>query len=125
MSSDICGQRRSRSDCASAQSDQGLRCPLTESFDSINVSVESKCLNETVHAQDESETCASCACFSHALAHMVSIYRQGRLIVIRLCVRICQKVRFLMLRLINVGYQKPILLRTENVMIIPRDSKEL
>ena len=29
----ICGQRRRRSDCASAQSDQGLCCPLTESFD--------------------------------------------------------------------------------------------
>ena len=27
--SGICGQRRPRSDCASAQSDQGLRCPLT------------------------------------------------------------------------------------------------
>ena len=30
-SSGICGLRRPRSDCASAQSDQGLRCPLTES----------------------------------------------------------------------------------------------
>ena len=28
---DICGQRRPRSDCASALSDQGLHCPLTES----------------------------------------------------------------------------------------------
>ena len=51
----ICGQRRSRSECAFAQSDQDLRCPLKESFDSINVSVESKCLNETAHARDESE----------------------------------------------------------------------
>ena len=27
----ICGQRMPRSACAFAQSDQGLRCPLTES----------------------------------------------------------------------------------------------
>ena len=33
MSSGICGHRRPRSACASAQSDQGLHCPLTESFD--------------------------------------------------------------------------------------------
>ena len=33
VSSDICGQRRSRSACASAQSDQSLTCPLTESLD--------------------------------------------------------------------------------------------
>ena len=29
---DLCGQRRHRSDCASAQSDQGLRCPPTETL---------------------------------------------------------------------------------------------
>ena len=29
------GQRRSRSDCMDAQSDQGLRCPQTESLDTI------------------------------------------------------------------------------------------
>ena len=33
-SSDNCGQRKPRSACASAQSDQGLHCPLTESMDS-------------------------------------------------------------------------------------------
>ena len=33
MSSIICGQRRSRSACASAQSDQDLHCPLSESLD--------------------------------------------------------------------------------------------
>ena len=32
LSSGICGQRRPRSDCAFAQSDQGLNCPLEESF---------------------------------------------------------------------------------------------
>ena len=29
----ICAQRRPRSDCASAQSDQGLLCSLSESLD--------------------------------------------------------------------------------------------
>ena len=33
VSSSMCGQQRPRSDCASAQSDQGLHCPLTESLD--------------------------------------------------------------------------------------------
>ena len=33
VSSGICGQRRPRLDCASAQSDLGLRCPLAESLD--------------------------------------------------------------------------------------------
>ena len=33
VSSGICEQRRPRSACASAQSDQGLHCPLTESLD--------------------------------------------------------------------------------------------
>ena len=32
----ICGQRRPRSDCAFAQSDQGLRFPLTGSFYTFN-----------------------------------------------------------------------------------------
>ena len=39
VSSGICEQRRPRSACASSQSDQGLRCPLTESLDNI------KCMN--------------------------------------------------------------------------------
>ena len=33
VSSVICGPRRPRSACTSAQSDKGLRCPLTESLD--------------------------------------------------------------------------------------------
>ena len=33
--SGVCGQRRPRSACASAQSDQGFNCPLTESLDTI------------------------------------------------------------------------------------------
>ena len=39
MSSGICGQRRPRSACASAQADQGLHCLLTESLDTT------KCMN--------------------------------------------------------------------------------
>ena len=33
LSSDICGQRRPRSDCAYAQSDQGLHSPVKEPLD--------------------------------------------------------------------------------------------
>ena len=54
VSSDICGQRRPRSACASAQSDQGLHCPLTESLDTA------ECMNGKqrpgwyfAHAQDD------------------------------------------------------------------------
>ena len=35
VSASICGQRRPRSACASAQADQDLRYPLTESLDAI------------------------------------------------------------------------------------------
>ena len=35
MSKGVCGQQRPRSACASAQSDQGLYCPQTESLDTI------------------------------------------------------------------------------------------
>ena len=48
--SGICGQRRPRSACASSQSDQGLRCPLTESLDTIYIyiSMEIICPDETL-----------------------------------------------------------------------------
>ena len=48
VSSDICRQRRLRSACASAQSDQGFRCPLTESLDTIEYIDVVKCLDETL-----------------------------------------------------------------------------
>ena len=38
--SSICGQRRPRSDCASAQSDLGLRCSLTQSFNTTKARME-------------------------------------------------------------------------------------
>ena len=44
---DMCGQRMPRSDCASAQSDQGLRCPLTELLSSVEYNnVEAKPLSD-------------------------------------------------------------------------------
>ena len=49
-----CGQQRPRSACASAQSDQGLQFPLTESLDTT------ECMNEFIgsrsyvaHAEDD------------------------------------------------------------------------
>ena len=36
MPSGLCVQRKPRSACASTQSDQGIRCPFTESLDTIN-----------------------------------------------------------------------------------------
>ena len=48
VSSGICGQWRPRSACASAQSDQGLRCPLPESLDTIECIKETKDLDDTL-----------------------------------------------------------------------------
>ena len=48
------GQQRPRSDCASAQSDQDLPCPLTESLDTTEFLMESKGPDETFQqAQDD------------------------------------------------------------------------
>ena len=45
----LCRQRRPRTDCANAQSDQGLCCPQTRSlYIPKNVSTESKCPDETL-----------------------------------------------------------------------------
>ena len=44
----ICGQRRPRSACASAQSDQGLRCPLTKSLNFI------ECINREQYPDETS-----------------------------------------------------------------------
>ena len=58
MSLGICGQWRPRSDCASAQSDLGLHCPLTESLTTI------ECMNTELrlrwyftHVQDVLNLC--------------------------------------------------------------------
>ena len=42
-----CGQRRHRSDCACALSDQGLRCPLTEALDTVGyINIEQSLLSD-------------------------------------------------------------------------------
>ena len=52
-SSDICGQQRPRSACASAQSDQGLHYPLTESFDILqNITIASQGTDDFANVQD-------------------------------------------------------------------------
>ena len=58
MSSGICEQGRPKSVCASVQSDQGFRCPLTESL------VSTECMNGErssecyiAHAQDDLNPC--------------------------------------------------------------------
>ena len=56
VSSGICGQRRPRSACSSAQSDQGLRCLLTESSGTIEcIDGEQMPGWDIAHARDESE----------------------------------------------------------------------
>ena len=50
----ICGQPRPRSACASAQSDQGLHYPLTESLDSTGcMNGEQRLGRYFVHAQHD------------------------------------------------------------------------
>ena len=48
VSSGICGQRKPRSACASAQSDQGLHCPLTKSLDTTECIMERKGPEDTL-----------------------------------------------------------------------------
>ena len=53
VSSGICGQRRPRSVCASAQSDQGLHCPFPESLDTMEcINGEQKPRWNLTHAHD-------------------------------------------------------------------------
>ena len=87
VSSGICRQWRPRSACASAQSDQGLHCPLTESLDTI------KCINgkqmpgwDFAHEWDESESVH----FVHVRRHLgpvvqrvVSLTSSLRVILLR------------------------------------------
>ena len=65
----ICRQRRPRSACASAQSDQGLHCPLTESLDTT------ECMNGDqrpewylAHVQDDLNQ----RIFSHIQRHFLA-----------------------------------------------------
>ena len=52
MSSGKCGQRRPRSACASAQADQGLRCPEIDSVDTIECVNGEQIRCNFAHAQD-------------------------------------------------------------------------
>ena len=52
VSSGICGQKRPWSACASVQSVQGLRCPLTELLDTIECIKENNYPNETSRARE-------------------------------------------------------------------------
>ena len=61
LSSGICGQQRPRSDCASVQSDQGLRCPLTESCDIIEcINGELMPRSDFAHARMTLNLCILC-----------------------------------------------------------------
>ena len=58
VSSDICGQQRPRSACASAQSDQGLDCPLTEILDTTEcMDIEQRSALYFVHAKNDLYSC--------------------------------------------------------------------
>ena len=63
----ICGQRMPRSACASAQADQGLRCPLTESLGTLeSINEEQMPGRDIAHAWDDSESVH----FAHAQRHI-------------------------------------------------------
>ena len=54
MSSDICGQQRPKSACVSAQSDQDLPCPLTESLNTTEcMNGEQRPGRYFAHVQDD------------------------------------------------------------------------
>ena len=61
MSRGICGWRRPRSDCASAQSDQDFHCLLTESLDTT------ECMNE-----EQSPGCTGLSESAHVQRHFFS-----------------------------------------------------
>ena len=72
MSLHICGQLRPRSDCANAQSDQGLHCPLTESLhtaDCMNGDIMSRLYS--VHVQDILNLHILCMLYFKALFHLM------------------------------------------------------
>ena len=65
VSSGILRQRRPRSACASAQSNQGLRCPLLESLDAIEWRAKARMIPFARERWCES---AHCACSKHVFA---------------------------------------------------------
>ena len=71
--SGIFGQQRPRSACASAQSDQGLRCPHTESLDTIECSSGEEMLGLDLHMR-RMNLCAFCVCLKDHFLSVVPIY---------------------------------------------------
>ena len=61
VSSGICGQRRPRSDCASAQSNQDPHCPLTEPLDTTICMSREQGLYGTLQLRRMIQICAFCA----------------------------------------------------------------
>ena len=54
----FCGQRRPWSACANAQADLGLRCPLTEAVDTVFLSTNKECPEQTARKCTLIWTCA-------------------------------------------------------------------
>ena len=73
----VCGQRRRRSDCASAQSDQSLRCPLAESLGSIEwyLLKRSKISDHTVRMRGLTLVCAVRICHDGPLSYEHDIWK--------------------------------------------------
>ena len=71
VSSDICGQRRPRSACAFAQSNQGLRCPQSEQLNTIKrFNIEQIAGGHFAHAWGISESIH----FAHARRHTFAFF---------------------------------------------------
>ena len=66
----ICGQRRPRSACTSTQSDQGLHCLLTESYDTTECMNGEQRLGWYFEHVQESRNLHICACWK-ALFHLM------------------------------------------------------
>ena len=89
-SSGICGQRRPRSDCADAQSDQGLCCPLTESLDTVEcISGEQMPGWDFVHVQDDVNLDIICIPWRHIFAWRGQYYRYLWIVLVYRRTRAC------------------------------------
>ena len=91
VSSDMCGQRRPRSACASAQSDQDLCCPLTDSLDTTEcIPGEEMPWWDFAHVQDDVYPHILRmleGTFSLNTAHIDSTHKLNWAFIARLCIR--------------------------------------
>ena len=75
VSSGICGQRRPRSVCASAQADQDLHCPLMEHWVLKNITKYSEIPNQTIYPRWLIVICTVCIyredTFPHVAPQMI------------------------------------------------------